>query len=224
MRIGTLRVLAVAACVLALAGCSSSPDNFKLASLMPGGSEDAPPPPPGSKAEVTGSIASKPVRDEVTGSIMPASEEVTGSVGRGIADAENPLAVKDAMQGGDPNDDLSLGKKHYRERNYGLAEKHFRRAVEKLPRDGEAWLGLAASYDRLKRYELADRAYREALSIFGPRPEVINNIGYSYMLRGDLKRARAKFAEAQAKDPENPTIANNIALVDEAAKRKKGLN
>ena len=30
--------------------------------------------------------------------------------------------------------------------------------------------------------------------------------------------------EAQTKDPDNPTIANNIALVDEAAKRKKGLN
>ena len=44
------------------------------------------------------------------------------------------------------------------------------------------------------------------------------------MLRGDLRRAKQKFAEAQAKDPQNPTIANNIALVDEAARRKKGLN
>ena len=53
---------------------------------------------------------------------------------------------------------------------------------------------------------------------------MLNNIGYSYLLRGDLRRARQKFAEAQAKDPENPTIANNIALVDQAAKRRKGLN
>ena len=53
---------------------------------------------------------------------------------------------------------------------------------------------------------------------------MINNIGYSYLLRGDLRRARIKFAEAQAKDPGNPTIANNIALVDEAARRRKGLN
>jgi Flp pilus assembly protein TadD len=190
-----VRVLVAFACLTALAGCASAPE-FKLSSLMPGGADDAPPPP-------------------------PATSEITGSTP--VADDPN-LAVKDALLGGDPGDDLTLGKRHYREKNYGLAEQYFRRAAEKLPRDGEAWLGLAASYDRLKRYDLADRAYREALSIFGPRPEVINNIGYSYLLRGDLRRARAKFAEAQRKDPDNPTIANNIALVDEAARRRKGLN
>ena len=195
MRIG-LRALCVAACLFALTGCASSPSpDFKLSSLFPG--QDEPPPP-------------------------PASGDITGST-PAVAGAD-PVAVHDAMLGGDPGDDLVLGKRHYREKNYGLAEQHFRRAVEKAPRDGEAWLGLAASYDRLKRYELADRAYAQALAIFGPRPEVINNLGYSYLLRGDLRRARQKFAEAQAKDPANPTIANNIALVDEAARRKKGLN
>lgn len=197
MRIAAVRALLVCAC-FALTGCSGS--SVKLGSLFPGGQEDTPPPPAASPgSEVTGSIATP-------------------------ADTEGGFAVKDALLGGDPGDDLTLGKRQYRERNYGLAEKHFRRAVEKAPRDGEAWLGLAASYDRLKRYELADRAYREALAIFGPRPEVINNIGYSYLLRGDLRKARQKFAEAQARDPENPTIANNIALVDEAARRKKGVN
>ena len=190
-----VRLLCVTVCLFALAGCASAPE-FKLSSLMPGGSEDAPPP-------------------------APATTDITGSTPFA---GENDLAVKDALLGGAEGDNLALGKRHYREKNYGLAEQYFRRASETTPRDGEAWLGLAASYDRLKRYELADRAYREALAIFGPRPEVINNIGYSYLLRGDLRKARQKFAEAQAKDPENPTIANNIALVDEAARRRKGLN
>jgi Flp pilus assembly protein TadD len=193
----SVRALFAIACLVALAGCSSSSGKMADLSGSPNGSwgwgEDTPPP---ANPDVTGSTKSAPAS----------------------------LTVADELQGSDRNDDLSLGKRHYRERNYGLAEQHFRRAAEKLPRDGEAWLGLAASYDRLKRYDLADRAYREALGIYGPRPEVLNNIGYSFLLRGDLRRARAKFAEAQNKDPDNPTIANNIALVDEAAKRKKGLN
>jgi Flp pilus assembly protein TadD len=153
-------------------------------------------------------------------SLTPESDPVTGTT---LTSPVNP-DVAETLQGGDPYDDLNLGKRHYREQNYGLAEKHFRRAVEKLPRDGEAWLGLAASYDRLRRFELADRAYKEALAILGPKPEVLNNIGYSYLLRGDLRTARAKFTEAQRRDPANPTIANNIQLVDEAARRGKGLN
>jgi Flp pilus assembly protein TadD len=188
----SVRALFAIACLIALAGCSSSGQMADLKSSW-GWSEDTPP---------------------------PANPDVTGST----KSVDTSLTVKDALLGGDPGDDLSLGKRHYRERNYGLAEQHFRRSVERLPRDGEGWLGLAASYDRLKRYDLADRAYKEALDIYGPRPEVLNNIGYSFLLRGDLRRARAKFAEAQRQDPENPTIANNIALVDEAARRKKGLN
>jgi Flp pilus assembly protein TadD len=192
----SVRALFAIACLIALAGCSSSGQMADLKNPQNGSwgwGEDTPP---------------------------PANPDVTGST----KSADTSLTVKDALLGGDPGDDLSLGKRHYRERNYGLAEQHFRRSVERLPRDGEGWLGLAASYDRLKRYDLADRAYKEALDIYGPRPEVLNNIGYSFLLRGDLRRARAKFAEAQRKDPENPTIANNIALVDEAARRKKGLN
>ena len=199
------RVFAALACLTGLAGCGSS-GQFQIAGLNWG--QDTPPPPPGS-----GEMLSSPAS---------ASGDITGST-PAVAPA-SPVAVHDEMIGSDPGDDLVLGKRHYREKNYGLAEQHFRRAVEKAPRDGEAWLGLAASYDRLKRYELADRAYSQALAIFGPRPEVINNIGYSYMLRGDLRRARQKFGEAQAKDPGNPTIANNIALVDEAVRRRKGVN
>src|SRR5262245_26069032 len=46
-----------------------------------------------------------------------------------------------------PSDEpLRLGKEHFGRGNYGLAERHFRDAVEKAPRDVTAWLGLAASY------------------------------------------------------------------------------
>jgi tetratricopeptide (TPR) repeat protein len=127
------------------------------------------------------------------------------------------------LLGSDPNDDLSLGKKHYRANDFGLAEKYFRRAVELHPRDAEAWLGLAASYDRLRRFDLADRAYGQAIKIVGPTVEILNNQGYSYMLRGDYKRAREKLATADRKDPGNKYVLNNLQLLDESYRKGKAI-
>jgi Flp pilus assembly protein TadD len=95
---------------------------------------------------------------------------------------------------------------------------HFRRAVERANGDAEAWLGLAASLDQLKRFRLADRAYAQALKLTGPTAELLNNRGYSYLLRGDLAKASRDLSEAQALDPENPQILNNLKALDERAR------
>jgi tetratricopeptide (TPR) repeat protein len=106
----------------------------------------------------------------------------------------------------------------------GSAERSFRKAVELHPRDAEAWLGLAASYDRLRRFDLADRAYAQATRIVGATPEILNNQGFSYMLRGDYRRARATLLAAQAKDPANPYIQNNLRMLEESARKAKAIN
>ena len=116
--------------------------------------------------------------------------------------------------GSDPHDDLSLGKKHFRASNYGTAEQHFRKAVELHPKNAEAWVGLAAANDRLRRFDLADRAYQAAIRLLGETPEILNNQGYSYMLRGDYARARQILRKAQAHDPRNPYILNNLNLLE----------
>ena len=134
-----------------------------------------------------------------------------------------PAAPEPGLLGSDPNDALSLGKKQYRANNFGLAEKYFRHAAELHPRDAEAWLGLAASYDRLRRFDLADRAYAQAIGIVGPTAEILNNQGYSYMLRGDYKRARDKLAEAQRKDPGNKYVANNLQLLADSYRTGKAI-
>ena len=143
--------------------------------------------------------------------------DTTGSIGSpttGPGPGDTPAST--GVLGEDPKDDLSLGKKHYRENSFGLAEQHFRRAVEMGPKSVEAWVGLAASYDKLRRFDLADRAYAQAIRLAGPTPEILNNQGYSYMLRGDRRRARAKLLEAQAKDPGNPYVQNNLDLLDQS--------
>src|ERR1700722_9493711 len=147
--------------------------------------------------------------------------DTTGSISSAVP-AEDQVKPSRLMPS-DPNDDLSLGKENFREGNYGLAERYFRKAVESGPKDAEAWLGLAASYDRLRRFELADRAYAEVIKIAGPTPAILNNQGYSYMLRGQFNRAREILMTARAKDPGNPYIQNNLALLDESVRARKAV-
>ena len=114
-----------------------------------------------------------------------------------------------------PSDEpLHLALEHFNRGHYGIAARYFEDAVEKTPRDATAWVGLAASYDRIGRFDLADRAYAAAIKLTGPTVQILNNQGYSYMLRSDLRNARRKFLKAYELEPNNPTILNNLALLN----------
>jgi Flp pilus assembly protein TadD len=196
MRSGMARALIVALAGLWMAGCSSSGNLFnKTAGQTPAADPAAP----------TQAYASA----DNAGAAAPALSV--------------PAADGRQMLGGNPYDDLALGKKQYRANNFGLAEKYFRHAVELHPNDAEAWLGLAACYDRLRRFDLADRAYGQAIRIVGTTAEILNNQGYSYMLRGDYTRARTTLLAAQRKDPGNKYVANNMRLLDEASSKGKNI-
>jgi Tfp pilus assembly protein PilF len=133
-----------------------------------------------------------------------------------------PSPVPNPVTGQNPGDvkyypsdqPVRLGIQRFYEGNFGLAQQYFQDAVEKSPNDVTAWIGLAASYDRLGRFDLADRAYAAAAKFEGETPRLLNNEGYSYMLRGDLKAAQAKFQRALRLDPNNETTLNNIKLLN----------
>jgi Flp pilus assembly protein TadD len=108
---------------------------------------------------------------------------------------------------------MPAGKHHFKAGNYGLSERNFRIAIEANPTNAEAWLGLGATYDQLGRYDLADRSYKQVLQIAGPVPQLMNNIGYSYMLRGKKRKAKTYFAKAQKGLPDNQTINGNRELL-----------
>jgi len=185
-RVGRVVVAAVG-CLLWLNGCETS---TKLGDLLQ------------SKTESTDSVPSAPdAEPKSTGSVLPPP-------------GAQPDAVPKGLVGNDPHDDLNLGKKQFRAANFGLAETYFRRSVELHPRDLESWVGLAASYDRLRRFDLADRAYDQAAKIGGPSAELLNNWGYSYMLRGDYRRARETLLKARALEPGNPYVKNNLELLE----------
>ena len=111
---------------------------------------------------------------------------------------------------GRTNEDLKAAQAHFYRGEFGLAEKRFRSAVESDPQNPEAWIGLAASYDQLSRFELADRSYARAKELTGETPVLLNNMGYSRLLRGDLGEAKKLLVRAQELDPLNLQITNNI--------------
>ncbi len=108
---------------------------------------------------------------------------------------------------------IDKAKENFRHGEYGLAERYFRRAIEERHSNAEAWLGLAAAYDRLKRFDEAERAYEVLQRMAGPTPQILNNLGYHYMLKGNFVAAEHTLKAAQAKDPENPAIQANLALL-----------
>ena len=109
--------------------------------------------------------------------------------------------------------DLLAGKVQFREANYGLAEKHFRKAVELRADNSEAWLGLAASYDQLGRFDFADRAYDQLLKVAGRQPQIVNNMGYSQLLRGNKTKARVLLLEAKSAMADTTVVDANLALL-----------
>ena len=133
--------------------------------------------------------------------------------------AEGPSTTATVQEAADvkyyrSDEPLRMGIEHFNRGHYGIAERYFRDAVEKAPKDPTAWVALAATYDRLARFDLADRAYVYATRLVGETTEILNNQGYSYMLRGDLAKARLKFLKAYQREPNNPTIANNLQLLN----------
>jgi Flp pilus assembly protein TadD len=108
---------------------------------------------------------------------------------------------------------LELGKRYYNKGEFGLAEQAFRSAIELNKSDAEAWLGLAASYDRLRRFDQARRAYDVLVKLTGRTPVVLNNLGYHYILQGQYAKANQLLLEARQRDPSNKFIHNNIDLL-----------
>jgi Flp pilus assembly protein TadD len=144
----------------------------------------------------------------------------------GCTSAENRLLKESGLAAEDasffPSDIyVRMGKVSFRNGSYGVAEENFRRAVEVSPRDAEAWVGLAASYDRLRRFDLADKAYERALKFRPDNAVLLNNAGFSKLMRGDIPGARRLLLRAYEIDPQNPYIANNIALLGESEKSVK---
>ena len=142
-----------------------------------------------------------------SGCLLTDGSEPETAIGSGITDTSS-------FGNGPEQVWLDKGKSAYRNGNYGRAERYYRQAIEERHDNAEAWLGLAASYDRLKRFDHADRAYAALVKITGHTPTVLNNLAYHQMLKGDFRTARQTLNAAAAAAPQNPYIRNNMDLLE----------
>ena len=153
----------------------------------------------------------------------------TGTSSHAPADSRNFVYSRDGFVTHSPQSDhaslkgdsskrlLELGKENFRLQNYGLAERYFREAVARRADNAGAWAGLAAAYDQLGNFEMADRAYKALVDLKGNDPRVLNNMGYSYLLRGDYKKARKYLNRAQDANPGLDHVQGNIHLLEKVA-------
>jgi len=131
---------------------------------------------------------------------------------------DNKLAAADLPAVSDTTADAALldARAHFRNNDFGYSAAYYKKAVELAPKNAEGYVGLGASYDRLGRFDQSDRVYATLYAICGPTAQYYNNVGYSYMLRGNLTQALSNFRKAKALDPGNPVIVNNIGMLSAA--------
>ncbi|MEO6014143.1 MAG: tetratricopeptide repeat protein [Devosia sp.] len=129
-----------------------------------------------------------------------------------------PMQVADLPNIGSYTSDAALveARGHFRNSDFGHSAALYKRVVELSPDKAEGYVGLGASYDQLRRFDLADRVYASLFKLKGGTVQYYNNLGYSQMLRGDLSGALKNFREAQKLDPENTVISNNLQLLADA--------
>ena len=117
--------------------------------------------------------------------------------------------------------DAALGeaRSHFRNNDFGYSAALYKKVVELTPKDPQGYIGLGASYDRLGRFDLSDRVYATLYAITGETAQYDNNLGYSYMLRGNLTQALVSFRKAKALAPDSAVVANNLQILSSATKR-----
>jgi Flp pilus assembly protein TadD len=70
-----------------------------------------------------------------------------------------------------------------------------------------------AVLDQMGRHAEAQRHYSAALKIVPNEPDVLSNLGLSYALEKDLKRAEQTLRRAAAQPTANPKVRQNLALM-----------
>lgn len=117
----------------------------------------------------------------------------------------------------------ALGKKQFAKGLYGMALKNLRVALVREPKSIDRLNAVAATYDKLGRFDLAERYYARALGVDPNSVQTLNNIGYSFLMQEDYVSARYYLDQAakvaRAEDEYVGIVGANLVSLDMAEGR-----
>jgi tetratricopeptide (TPR) repeat protein len=134
----------------------------------------------------------------------------------GMWEGSRPVIAMDGSRM-DVQDPVSNGRALLVTGQYGLAIDALSRVLHDDPANVRALTLMAEAYDRLHRYDLADRYHADALEIDPNAVAALNNWGFSLLVRGDKARAVALLRRAEAVKGDQPVVLANLRLAGEDA-------
>lgn len=186
------------------------------------------------QSSLTGSRAADPITTGATGEVSIKETALAGqrwradpgNVRLGLAYAQNlqalgqtdeQLKVLDELNRRNPdNADLAAyyGKQLAFHGRTTDAERMLRRLVDGGQADWKVHSALGSALDQQNKFDEARRHYAIALESKPNELSVLNNLGMSFMLEGDLKKAEATFRQAVAlpNGDREPRLRQNLAL------------
>jgi Flp pilus assembly protein TadD len=104
------------------------------------------------------------------------------------------------------------------EKKYDEAAALMRRAAEGMPGHARARYNLGLILQTLGRTEEAERPLADALALEPDNPEYLHALAYSYLQRGDVRRAEPLVARLVQRHPENPVGPQLQQLLERVAR------
>jgi len=107
---------------------------------------------------------------------------------------------------------LEMARAAFNSAQYGISIDHLNAELAQRPTSVAALNGLGASYDQLRRYDVARNYYFKALELAPASSTTLANIGYSYLLQERHEDAAAVLQLALQYDADNETAATNLLI------------
>jgi Flp pilus assembly protein TadD len=111
-----------------------------------------------------------------------------------------------------PSAEMDQGTKAFDGGDYATAETQFLAATKKNPKDFRAWVDLGLTYEKLGKKDKAEDAFKQALDVRPDLPEAAAELSALYVDAGKADEAIALCRRALAKNGNNATLHNTLAL------------